>query len=151
MAEISFSNAFRKGLHLVSKNLFPTKKKATLSEYAHAMLIFSTIVTIASCIPVLGIIVDLICMFLIIGWMIARMHDIDRSGWWVLVPLINAFLILQPSDKNSTWEKLIGAFEDEDKWDDESAKPRVNNDEDDKIQDKELNDAETELDKMLNG
>lgn len=29
---------------------------------------------------------------------IRRMHDINRSGWWMLVPIYNIVLACQPSD-----------------------------------------------------
>lgn len=32
-----------------------------------------------------------------LGAGIRRMHDSDRSGWWILVPLYNLYLWVQPS------------------------------------------------------
>lgn len=29
---------------------------------------------------------------------VRRLHDINRRGWWILVPLVNVFFFVQPSD-----------------------------------------------------
>ena len=29
---------------------------------------------------------------------VRRLHDINRRGWWILVPLVNLFFFVQPSD-----------------------------------------------------
>lgn len=29
---------------------------------------------------------------------VRRLHDVNRKGWWILVPLVNVFFWVQPSD-----------------------------------------------------
>lgn len=37
---------------------------------------------------------------------IRRMHDVDRGGWWMLVPIANLIFFLTPS-KPSRWSSSI--------------------------------------------
>jgi uncharacterized membrane protein YhaH (DUF805 family) len=43
-----------------------------------------------------------------IGIAVRRMHDIGKSGWWVLVPLYNIYLLAQPS--STPYGKLATTF-----------------------------------------
>ena len=156
MAEISFSGAFKKGLNIIKKNPFPLKKKCTLSEYAHAILVLTSFSMLSCCIPGIGFIIGGIFSIMTIFWMIARMHDIGRSGWWILVPIYNAFLFFQPSDKNSEWQLGIDGFEFESENEALSASESDNvleyeeSNLDTEFNNQELKDAQSELDKMLN-
>lgn len=48
----------------------------------------------------------LLSLYLVIGfipWLgvsVRRMHDINRSGWWVLCPIANIFFLFKDSDKS---------------------------------------------------
>ena len=39
-----------------------------------------------------------VCFFPYVSNGIKRMHDIGRTGWWILVPIVNWIMFLLPSD-----------------------------------------------------
>lgn len=49
----------------------------------------------------------ILSLYLIVGFIpwiavnIRRMHDIGKSGWWILVPIANIFLLFKQSDKGA--------------------------------------------------
>ena len=49
----------------------------------------------------------ILSLYLIVGFIpwiavnIRRMHDIGKSGWWILVPIVNIFLLFKQSDKGA--------------------------------------------------
>jgi len=49
----------------------------------------------------------IISLWLIVGFIpwfavsVRRMHDIGKSGWWILVPVANVFLLFKQSDKGA--------------------------------------------------
>ena len=49
----------------------------------------------------------IISLWLIVGFIpwfavsVGRMHDIGKSGWWILVPVANVFLLFKQSDKGA--------------------------------------------------
>lgn len=38
---------------------------------------------------------------------IRRMHDINRSGWWIIVPIVSVVMLLIPSDPNPNEYDLV--------------------------------------------
>jgi len=38
---------------------------------------------------------------------VRRMHDIDRRGWWLLFPLVNIYLLCQPSGPMNRFDQVI--------------------------------------------
>jgi uncharacterized membrane protein YhaH (DUF805 family) len=42
--------------------------------------------------------VGLTILLMILGTAVRRVHDVGRSGWFILVPFYNLYLFLQPSD-----------------------------------------------------
>lgn len=48
-------------------------------------------------IPLLSLVYSLAVFVPSIAAAVRRMHDVGRSGWWILVPLYNIYLAVQPS------------------------------------------------------
>ena len=66
------------------------------------MIIYIGLVVVASAVPALLILVSIFALGMLLpslGLGIRRMHDINKSGWWILAPLYNLWLLCQPGDK----------------------------------------------------
>ena len=51
---------------------------------------------------------DLAILLPSLGIAVRRMHDIGKSGWWVLVPFYNIWLLAQPS--STPYRALASTF-----------------------------------------
>ncbi|HEY4030989.1 MAG TPA: DUF805 domain-containing protein [Caulobacteraceae bacterium] len=58
--------------------------------------------------PAIGSLYSLAVLLPSIGIAVRRMHDIGKSGWWVLAPFYNIWLLCQPSSK--PYGKLAATF-----------------------------------------
>lgn len=96
--DIDFGSALSKGLKLVRHYTFPASRRVTLNEYAHACMTLTLLTILASIIPVVGFILSSVIYISLICWVVARLHDVGRSGWWMFVPGYSALLILSPTD-----------------------------------------------------
>jgi len=38
---------------------------------------------------------------------VRRMHDVDKRGWWLLVPFANLFFLVQPSGSMNRFDVII--------------------------------------------
>lgn len=54
--DIDFGAAFSKGLKLVRHYMFPSGRRVTLNEYAHACMTLTLLTILATIIPVVGLI-----------------------------------------------------------------------------------------------
>jgi uncharacterized membrane protein YhaH (DUF805 family) len=77
--------------------------RACRSEYWYFYLFYMLVYIVAAVIdavtgiPVLSLIFALVVMIPFLALTVRRLHDTDRSGWWVLIgliPLIGAILLL---------------------------------------------------------
>ena len=71
---------------------------------AFYMIAYIGMVILASIVPFLFLFISLFILAIIlptIGMEVRRMHDIGKSGWWILVPLYNLYLFCQPGVKGS--------------------------------------------------
>jgi uncharacterized membrane protein YhaH (DUF805 family) len=64
---------------------------ATLMDYVMGGSVFASVFAFVWSLAVL---VPSIC----VG--IRRLHDINRSGWWIIVPIVSVVMLLIPSDPN---------------------------------------------------
>ena len=54
---------------------------------------------VGSIAPTVGMLLNLGMIVLVVpevAYGVRRMHDIDKSGWWIIVPLYSLYLALQP-------------------------------------------------------
>lgn len=51
--------------------------------------------------PILSTIYSLVVLVPSLAAGVRRMHDIGKSGWWILVPLYNIYLLAQPTTSTS--------------------------------------------------
>lgn len=68
------------------------------------MILYIGLAVVASIIPAMYIVVTIFALGIMLpslGLAIRRMHDINKSGWWILVPIYNLWLVCQPGDKGS--------------------------------------------------
>lgn len=191
--DINFGAAFSKGLKLVRHYMFPASRRVTLNEYAHACMTLTLLIILAGIIPLVGYILSLGIYISLICWLVARLHDVGRSGWWMFVPGYSALLMLSPTDdEDNQWvpldadvleeigfcsnkeigsEHLNPSCQDYQEFDNhqnyafdagvsnnenaqDAAQGRVNlekNDASDDYSDNLLDDANKDLDRMLNG
>jgi hypothetical protein len=54
--DIDFGAAFSKGLKLVRHYIFPSGRRVTLNEYAHACMTLTLLTILASIVPLIGFI-----------------------------------------------------------------------------------------------
>jgi uncharacterized membrane protein YhaH (DUF805 family) len=38
---------------------------------------------------------------------VRRMHDVDKRGWWLLVPFANLYFLVQPSGSMNRFDVVI--------------------------------------------
>ena len=73
--------------------------RATRSEYWYFYLFFNILQFITlfstSRLPLDLVVVGFICPMLAVG--VRRMHDANKSGWFLLVPIYNIILLCTPS------------------------------------------------------
>ncbi len=84
---MSFTNAIKSGF----RNYANFKGRATRSEYWWWTL-FNLLITSVSSSVVnqdFGNLVSLALLLPSIAVAVRRMHDVNRRGWWVLVPIVN--------------------------------------------------------------
>ena len=81
------------------------KGRAGRSEYWYFVLAYYIVYFIADMIDGRGDhvsdLVSLVFLLPLITAGIRRMHDIGRSGWYLLIPLYNLYLAAQPSQSGS--------------------------------------------------
>jgi len=91
---MSFFDAITAGF----RNYANFKGRALRSEYwwwvLFTVLAQAAAATIAS---MLGDLVAVVFFLPSIAVAVRRMHDIDKSGWWILFPIVNIFLLAQRS------------------------------------------------------
>lgn len=105
--DIDFGAALSKGLKLVRHYTFPASRRVTLNEYAHACMTLTLLTILASIIPLIGFILSSVIYISLICWLVARLHDVGRSGWWMFVPGYSVLLMLSPTDcESNCWEPL---------------------------------------------
>ena len=105
--DIDFGAAFSKGLKLVRHYMFPASRRVTLNEYAHACMTLTLLTILASIVPLIGFILYFFIYISLICWLVARLHDVGRSGWWMFVPGYSVLLMLSPTDDEpNQWEPL---------------------------------------------
>lgn len=98
----------------VLENYYNFEGRAGVGEYWWfflANLIISVAISIVDSIlasmigmAVLGTIYSLAVFLPGLGAAVRRLHDMGKNGWWVLVPLYNIWLLIQPSEpKKNTY------------------------------------------------
>lgn len=88
-----FIHAVRTGLF----NYVNFRDRSTRSSYWYWVL-FTFILNIATVTnETLNGLLSVVLLLPSIAVAVRRMHDVDRSGWWTLVPIYNLYLACQPS------------------------------------------------------
>ena len=92
---MNFQTAIRAGF----QNYANFKGRASRAEYWWWAL-FTVILSIllSSINGLLGDLGSLVTLLPSIAVAIRRMHDVDRAGWFILVPLYNLYLVLRRGD-----------------------------------------------------
>ena len=92
---MNFQTAIRSGF----QNYTNFKGRASRAEYWWWAL-FTVILSIllSSINGLLGDLGSLVTLLPSIAVAIRRMHDVDRAGWFILVPLYNLYLVLRRGD-----------------------------------------------------
>lgn len=79
---------------------FDAKGRAVRSEYWYFILFNLLASTIAGMVSKsVGDIADVILFIPTLTVAIRRMHDVNKSGWFILVPLYNLYLLVQPGNE----------------------------------------------------
>lgn len=92
----------------VFENYYNFNGRSTLPEYWWFVLanvivsfvigIFDGILANVIGIAILGTIYSLAVFLPGLGAAVRRLHDMGKSGWWILVPLYNIYLLIQKSE-----------------------------------------------------
>ncbi len=78
--------------------------RARRSEYWFFVLFYAIVSSAASIIDfslsrdIMSNLVDLAFLFPLLGVAVRRMHDVGKSGWFILIPIYNIVLFAQDSD-----------------------------------------------------
>ena len=76
---------------------FDAKGRATRSEYWYFILFNLLASTIADNLSTsLGNVASVVLFIPTLTVAIRRFHDVDKSGWFMLIPFYNLYLVLQP-------------------------------------------------------
>jgi uncharacterized membrane protein YhaH (DUF805 family) len=88
---------------VVTQHYFDFNGRARRAEYwwyALANIVISVILgAVQSLLGIGQLPTNLLSLALLLpslGVAVRRMHDIDRSGWWILAPFYNIYLLAQP-------------------------------------------------------
>ncbi|WP_299437328.1 DUF805 domain-containing protein [uncultured Rhodospira sp.] len=105
-------------LHVVTKNYVNFNGRAGLSEYWFFVLFHIIFIVVASVIDavlglgVLSLLYSLAVLLPSLGVTIRRLHDTDRTAWWVLISLIpiigTIWLIILMIQKGTEGENQYG-------------------------------------------
>lgn len=76
------------------KRYFEVSGRSRRKEY----WLFGLLITILSFIPILGLIVGLLTLIPSITVSIRRMHDVGKSGWFMLIPIYGIYLACLDSE-----------------------------------------------------
>lgn len=93
----------------LTKRYFKFSGRASRLEFwnFHILLFLMTLPTIwmefteTSIITIIAVLVLLISVIPYLAVCIRRLHDIDRSGWWIFVPIASFFFMFKKSDAGS--------------------------------------------------
>jgi uncharacterized membrane protein YhaH (DUF805 family) len=96
---MNFIDAIKSGF----QNYANFKGRATRSEYWWWVLftVIANAVGTAVLGEDLGSIVSLALLLPTIAAAVRRMHDVSRSGWWVLLPIVNLIFGLTPTKQEA--------------------------------------------------
>lgn len=91
--QVSFTEAVKRALTVNYCNFNGRSSRSEYWWYALAMLILNVILTLITghhetASAVIGTIVGLALLLPGLGLAVRRMHDINKSGWWILINLI---------------------------------------------------------------
>jgi len=100
MYQHNFSAVFNKGLAIAKKDFFKASGRMTRQDYFTYVVVIM-IGSLVGVIPILGQIVAFLLSLSLLFASIRRMHDVGLSGWWVLVPGYNMYLMAQDSEKGA--------------------------------------------------
>lgn len=90
----------------ILENYFNFNGRAAVGEYWWFVLtnfLISLVITIVAAtikFPLLDTVYSLAVLLPSLGVAVRRLHDIGKSGWWVLAPLYNIYLLIQKSEPN---------------------------------------------------
>lgn len=97
---------FSESISTVFSKYATAKGRATRSEYWWFYL-FNVLVSLGATLmdyvmgtSVFAFVWSLVVLVPNICVGIRRLHDINRSGWWIIVPIVNIVMLLMPSDPN---------------------------------------------------
>lgn len=97
---------FAEAIPLFFKNYVNFNGRSTRSEFWYAFLAYfigSFPISVIAGITGVVLLTSLYSLALFLPLLsaeIRRMHDIGKSGWFVLIPFYNLYLLAQPSDPN---------------------------------------------------
>ena len=104
---------FSESISTVSSKYATAKGRATRSEYWWFYL-FNVLVSLSATLmdyvmgtSVIAFVWSLVVLVPSICVGIRRMHDINRSGWWIIVPIVSLVMLLMPSDPNLNEYDLV--------------------------------------------
>lgn len=96
----------KEAIQLFFKNYVNFNGRSTRSEYWWAFLAYYVVylvlngIGMATGLAFLALLFSLATFIPFIAVGIRRMHDIGKSGWFLLIPFYNLYLLAQPSDPN---------------------------------------------------
>ena len=102
------SMGFSQAVKIVFSNYANFSGRARRSEYWYFVL-FSLIISL---IPIVNLIVGLISIIPGIAVCVRRLHDIGKSGWWLLlclIPIVNLILLVWYCTDSQPGENQWGA------------------------------------------
>ncbi|MCL2326333.1 MAG: DUF805 domain-containing protein [Proteobacteria bacterium] len=137
MYQHNFSGVFNKGLAIAKKDFFKVNGRMIREDYFSYLVVLMLAAIVASVIPILGWIACVLMQLSLLFASIRRLHDVGLSGWWVLVPGYNMYLLVQDTENA---DNMYGKIE-------RKTETAASND----SVDRELEAARAEVDAMTNG
>ena len=88
------------------------KGRSTRSEYWYFILFYYLLGIIVEWItlshtPAIGILLEVVFFIPMISLGTRRMHDVGKRGWWLLIPFVNLYFLVQPSGPMNEFDVVI--------------------------------------------
>jgi uncharacterized membrane protein YhaH (DUF805 family) len=71
--------------------------RASRSEFWYFLLFYLIVEYLAYHFGIIGLLVEIVVWIPLFAAGIRRLHDADKSGWWILCPILNLIFFCAPS------------------------------------------------------